>query len=65
MILLGGEDVSLRQMLSDIAAMVGRKAPTVNLPRAPLYTRGSAVRRRGSLEQGQLRAGRRGWVWKD
>jgi dihydroflavonol-4-reductase len=35
--ILGGEDVSLRQMLSDIAAMVGRKAPTVNLPRAPLY----------------------------
>ena len=35
--ILGGEDVSLHQMLTDIAAMVGRKPPTVNLPRAPLY----------------------------
>jgi dihydroflavonol-4-reductase len=35
--ILGGEDVSLRQMLTDIAGMVGRKPPTVNLPRAPLY----------------------------
>jgi dihydroflavonol-4-reductase len=35
--ILGGEDVSLRQMLTDIAEIVGRKPPTVNLPRAPLY----------------------------
>ncbi len=35
--ILGGEDVTLRQMLSDIAELVGRKAPTVALPRAPLY----------------------------
>ena len=35
--ILGGEDVSLRQMLTDIAALAGRKPPTVNLPRAPLY----------------------------
>jgi len=35
--ILGGEDVSLRQMLIDIAALVGRKAPSLNLPRAPLY----------------------------
>ena len=35
--ILGGEDVSLRQMLTDIAALVGRKAPTLNLPRVPLY----------------------------
>ncbi len=34
--ILGGEDVSLRQMLTDIAAMVGRKPPTLNLPRGPL-----------------------------
>jgi dihydroflavonol-4-reductase len=34
--ILGGEDVSLRQMLADIAGMVGRKPPTVNLPRGPL-----------------------------
>ena len=35
--ILGGEDVSLRRMLAIIAGLVGRKAPTVNLPRAPLY----------------------------
>ena len=35
--ILGGEDVSLRQMLTDIAVVVGRKPPTLNLPRAPLY----------------------------
>ena len=35
--ILGGQDVSLRQMLCDIAEMVGRKAPTLALPRAPLY----------------------------
>ena len=35
--ILGGEDVSLRQMLTDIADFVGRKPPTVHLPRAPLY----------------------------
>lgn len=35
--ILGGEDVSLRQMLADIAVLTGRKAPTMELPRAPLY----------------------------
>jgi dihydroflavonol-4-reductase len=35
--ILGGQDVSLRQLLAEIAALVGRKAPTVNLPRGPLY----------------------------
>jgi dihydroflavonol-4-reductase len=35
--ILGGQDVSLRQMLTDIAALAARKAPTLNLPRAPLY----------------------------
>jgi len=35
--ILGGEDVSLRQMLTDIAALTGRKPPTLNLPRGPLY----------------------------
>jgi len=35
--ILGGQDVSLRRMLADIAGIVGRKAPTVNLPRGPLY----------------------------
>ncbi|MCJ2053947.1 hopanoid-associated sugar epimerase [Methylobacterium sp. J-070] len=35
--ILGGEDVFLSQMLADIAGLVGRKAPTVNLPRAAVY----------------------------
>ena len=34
---LGGEDVTLGQMLADIAALTGRKPPKVKLPRAPLY----------------------------
>ena len=33
---LGGEDVTLADMLRSIAALVGRKAPTVRLPVAPL-----------------------------
>ncbi len=33
---LGGQDVTLRQMLADIAALVGRHPPTVALPRGPL-----------------------------
>ena len=35
--ILGGENVLLSQMLADIAGMVGRKAPTVKLPRAAVY----------------------------
>jgi dihydroflavonol-4-reductase len=35
--ILGGADVTLAQMLADIAGMVGRKAPTVRLPRGPLF----------------------------
>ena len=35
--ILGGENVLLSQMLGDIARMVGRKPPTVNLPRAVVY----------------------------
>lgn len=35
--ILGGEDVSLQAMLADIAALAGRKAPTLALPRGPLY----------------------------
>jgi dihydroflavonol-4-reductase len=35
--ILGGQDVGLGKMLADIAGMVGRKAPTLALPRAPLY----------------------------
>jgi dihydroflavonol-4-reductase len=35
--ILGGQNVSLRDLLADIAALTGRRAPTLNLPRAPLY----------------------------
>ncbi len=35
--ILGGQDATLREMLGVIARLTGRKAPTVNLPRAPLY----------------------------
>ena len=34
---LGGQDMSLKAMLADIAALTGRKAPTIALPRGPLY----------------------------
>ncbi|MDE2404931.1 MAG: NAD-dependent epimerase/dehydratase family protein [Sphingomonadales bacterium] len=34
---LGGQDVTLAQLLADIAGLVGRKPPTVALPRAPLF----------------------------
>ena len=34
---LGGQDVALADMLKAIATMVGRRAPTVRLPRAPLF----------------------------
>jgi hopanoid-associated sugar epimerase len=35
--ILGGQDASLRDMLGAIAELTGRAAPTINLPRAPLY----------------------------
>ncbi len=35
--ILGGEDIALRAMLSDIAQLTGRKPPTLALPRWPLY----------------------------
>jgi dihydroflavonol-4-reductase len=35
--ILGGQDASLRQLLADIAALTGRHAPTLGVPRAPLY----------------------------
>jgi dihydroflavonol-4-reductase len=34
---LGGEDVSLKEMLGVIAPMAGRRAPRVRLPRTPLF----------------------------
>lgn len=35
--ILGGQDVTLQQMLADLAAMTGRRPPTIKLPRWPLY----------------------------
>lgn len=35
--ILGGEDVRLGDMLAGIAGLVGRRAPTTRLPRAPLF----------------------------
>jgi dihydroflavonol-4-reductase len=35
--ILGGENLPLQAMLTDIAALTGRKAPTISLPRWPLY----------------------------
>ena len=35
--ILGGEDVTLQTMLADIAALSGRRAPKIKLPRAPLF----------------------------
>jgi dihydroflavonol-4-reductase len=35
--ILGGEDLSLRGILTEIAAIVGRKPPRIALPRAPLF----------------------------
>ncbi|WP_026359782.1 hopanoid-associated sugar epimerase [Sphingomonas sp. PR090111-T3T-6A] len=34
--ILGGEDVSLQEMLAEVARLVGRKPPTIRLPRLPL-----------------------------
>jgi len=35
--ILGGDNVMLAQMLSDIALLVGRRPPRLKLPRGPLY----------------------------
>jgi dihydroflavonol-4-reductase len=35
--ILGGEDVSLAEMLAEIAFLAGRKAPRIRLPRGPLF----------------------------
>lgn len=35
--LLGGHNVMLKDMLAEIARLVGRRAPRLSLPRAPLY----------------------------
>jgi dihydroflavonol-4-reductase len=35
--ILGGENVTLARMLGEIAQLVGRRAPRIRLPRAPLF----------------------------
>jgi dihydroflavonol-4-reductase len=35
--ILGGEDVALETMLGDIAFLSGRRAPSLKIPRAPLF----------------------------
>jgi dihydroflavonol-4-reductase len=35
--ILGGTDVALKDMLGDIAFLSGRRAPSLKIPRAPLY----------------------------
>ena len=34
---MGGQDVSLREMLGVIAGLTGRRAPTISIPRGPLF----------------------------
>ena len=35
--ILGGEDLSLREILADVAKVLGRKSPVISLPHAPLF----------------------------
>jgi dihydroflavonol-4-reductase len=35
--ILGGQDVTLREMLGEIARLTGRRAPRIRLPRGPIY----------------------------
>lgn len=46
---LGGQDVTLGQMLADIAQLVGRKPPSVKLPIAPLFPIAAAAELGGML----------------
>lgn len=47
--ILGGEDVALGEMLRQIAAIVGRKPPTVQLPVGPLFPLAWAAELGGKL----------------
>jgi dihydroflavonol-4-reductase len=35
--ILGGQDVALRDLLAEVARLVGRRPPTIRLPRGPLF----------------------------
>jgi hopanoid-associated sugar epimerase len=41
--ILGGDDVPLREMLAEIAALTGRRPPRFQLPRAPLFPLATAA----------------------
>jgi dihydroflavonol-4-reductase len=41
--ILGGDNVALRDMLGEIAALCGRRPPRLGLPRAPLYPLATAA----------------------
>lgn len=41
--ILGGQDVTLKEMLSEIARLSGRRAPRIRLPRGPIYPIAYAV----------------------
>jgi dihydroflavonol-4-reductase len=41
--ILGGDNVPLREMLGEIARLTGRRAPRLELPRAPLYPLATAA----------------------
>jgi dihydroflavonol-4-reductase len=47
--ILGGQDATLAEMLSAIAAILGRKPPKIELPRAPLYPLAWAAERWAGL----------------
>jgi dihydroflavonol-4-reductase len=47
--ILGGQNVSLRELLAEIAALAGRRAPTVSLPRLPLYPLAWAAEAMGQI----------------
>jgi dihydroflavonol-4-reductase len=47
--ILGGQDVTLRAMLAVIAGCTGRRAPRIQLPRAPIYPLAMAAEIAGRL----------------
>jgi dihydroflavonol-4-reductase len=47
--ILGGQDATLAEMLAEIARILGRKPPTIEVPRAPLYPLAWLVERWASV----------------
>jgi dihydroflavonol-4-reductase len=50
---LGGDDMSLRDILGEIARLVGRKPPSVRLPRGPLFPLAALLERWARLTGGK------------